>query len=287
MRFYRDIFLMCIGEIIVAFALNVFVVNKGMYSGGVLGLCQIAVNLLKKAFPFLGAPHTNYAGVLSYIINIPLFIQCYRKLGKSYFFRNILCVTVQSVALTLIPMNLVEIHDTLVSIIAGGILGGIGAGIVFYAHGSGGGTDIIGLLWIQKNPNASIGKMTVGTNVLVYGLCAILFNIETAIQSIFYSIIYSILLDKIHSENIASEVLIFTKKNPTPIIKWTTKHIKRGMSTWNAIGEYTKENTSVLFTIVSKYEISELEEFINRYDENAFIVKVHDVSVSGNFNKKM
>ena len=69
-----------LGELIAAAALNLFIVPLSLYTGGLLGFCQLVRTLLQD---FLGVSFGAYdiAGVLYFLLNIPLLMIGYRNLG--------------------------------------------------------------------------------------------------------------------------------------------------------------------------------------------------------------
>ena len=70
-----------LGELIAAAALNLFIVPLSLYTGGLLGFCQLVRTLLQD---FLGVSFGAYdiAGVLYFLLNIPLLMIGYRNLGR-------------------------------------------------------------------------------------------------------------------------------------------------------------------------------------------------------------
>ena len=62
-----------LGELIAAAALNLFIVPLSLYTGGLLGFCQLVRTLLQD---FLGVSFGAYdiAGVLYFLLNIPLLL---------------------------------------------------------------------------------------------------------------------------------------------------------------------------------------------------------------------
>ena len=67
-----------LGELIAAAALNLFIVPLSLYTGGLLGFCQLVRTLLQD---FLGVSFGAYdiAGVLYFLLNIPLLMIGYRN----------------------------------------------------------------------------------------------------------------------------------------------------------------------------------------------------------------
>ena len=64
------------GMVLFAAGINFFIVPASLYNGGVLGISQIIRTLLIQVFPSL-ASGTDIAGIINFILNIPLFIMAY------------------------------------------------------------------------------------------------------------------------------------------------------------------------------------------------------------------
>ena len=92
-----------VGELIAAAAVNLFIVPLNLYSGGFLGIGQIVRTLLVDYAHVPIPSNIDIAGIILYIINIPLLVLAYRSLGRWFFVSTIICVTFQTVFLTFIP----------------------------------------------------------------------------------------------------------------------------------------------------------------------------------------
>lgn len=274
------------GIFLFCFALNIFIVPMGLYNGGILGLAQLVRTILIDKFNI--SINFDVAGILNFLFNVPLFILAYRYIGKTFFVRTLFCVTFQTFFLTVIPsMSVPIINDMLTSILVGGILAGVGTGIALSNSANTGGTDIIGIYLSQKNRNLSVGKFGLLFNVVIYTICGIMMGISTMIYSILYSVFSSFMIDKTHEQNICSTAIIFTKKKPTKIVDFVKEEIKRGATTWEAIGEYDNTKTYITYLVLSKFELQKLERTLPELDKNAFMVKDHGVGIDGNFKKKL
>ena len=82
-----------IGIVLFALAVNIFIVPNSLYNGGVLGISQLIRSVLEQwfSFPF------DVAGVIYFIINVPLFFLAYKLLSKTFFRRTLVCVFLQYV----------------------------------------------------------------------------------------------------------------------------------------------------------------------------------------------
>ncbi len=279
-----DYTMILVGSALFAASINFFVVPVNLYNGGIVGLSQIfrtvLVSRMNLNFSF------DIAGVINFLINVPLFVMAYRSLSRKFFLGTLLSLITQTVCFSLIPIPTVPIlDDVLASLIIGAIVGALGVGMTWVSGASGGGTDIVGVYAALHWKSFSVGKLQLLFNALVYCLCAFLFDLPIAIYSIIYAAVYSFVLDKVHLQNIEMSLMIFTK-NPE-IKSRILKDFVRGVTYWKGLGAYTQTETEVLVTIVSKDEVNELRRMITQMDPKAFIIVNEGLQITGNFIKRL
>lgn len=275
------------GMLLFSAGINLFMVPAGLYNGGVMGISQIIRTLLVR-YAHINSGNIDIAGLINLVINIPLFIIAFVSIGKNFFVRTIVCVFSQTLFLSIIPIPAKPfVEDALTASIIGGIIGGTGIGIALQSGGSSGGMDIVGMCVTKKYKDFSVGKVSLTVNAVVYGVCAILFGIQTAIYSIIYSAVSMLMTDKVHTQNINTEVLIFTKNDPEKIKDYIVEKFNRDATWWEAKGGYTKSRTYAVITVLSKYECAHLRREMKTIDENAFIVEKDGISIGGRYEKHL
>ena len=265
-------------------AVNLFIVPNHFYTGGVLGASQLIRSAIVSHtainFPF------DISSLIYYLINIPLFIIAYKDISKKFFIRTLFAVTINSLFLAIIPIpSKPLIENVLANVLIGGILGGIGIGMVLSTGSSTGGTDIIGISVSKKSNKITVGHMALIFNIIIYSICGIFYGVETMIYSILIALFEALNIDRYHTQNITSESLVFTKKDPTDMIKFINETLNRGATYWEAIGGYTKSKTYIVCAVLSKYERMRLERHMDEFDKEAFIVGNDGVNVIGEFKK--
>ena len=82
----RRLFVAVAGTALYAVGMNLFVVPHGLYTGGVMGICQVIRTLLMR-YTSLPLQNFDISGIIYYIVNIPLFYS-YEKAGKSIFYKD-------------------------------------------------------------------------------------------------------------------------------------------------------------------------------------------------------
>lgn len=271
------------GSLLSCIGINCFIVPMNLYNGGTIGIAQIIRTLLSTygnvAFSF------DIAGIINFGLNIPLFFLAYSQISKRFFLRTVFSVATQTIFFTLITLSEPIITDRLTSCIIGGIFAAYGVGITLRAGGSGGGFDILGVYYAKKSKGGSVGQLSGVLNACIYAVCAILFELPTAIYSVIYSFISSLVVDKVHTQNISISAIIITK---VPNLQaQIVSELNRGVTCWKGIGGYTDQDVFVLMTVLSKFETDLLRRKIQEVDPNAFII-IHDkLDIFGNYEKRL
>ena len=163
----------------------------------------------------------------------------------------------------------------------------IGSGIVLTCGGSGGGLDVLGLIMSKKDHAFTVGKFSLGFNAVLYTVILVLFDPEIAIYSVIYNFSNSLLLDRMHQQNVNVQALIFTREDESVLADFIIKKLGRSVTYWNGVGAYTKDNVRVLCVCLSKYEIEELLPMVHSIDPHAFLTVQEGVRVFGNVPRKL
>ena len=199
-----------LGSALFAASVNLLIVPVSLYSAGIVGIAQILRTVLTPVLPFTA--QFDIAGIINMMLNIPLFLLAYRSISKGFFFKTILSIVVQTLVMSfvMIPREPI-LDDVLASCVIGGILSGFGVGLTLRSSGSCGGTDIIGFYLSKRSFPITVGQLSILINIFVFGICALLFNVETAIYSIIYMVVMYSVCDRTHYQNINMTAMIFTK----------------------------------------------------------------------------
>jgi len=275
------------GEGVVALALNLFIVPLGLYSGGLMGLCQLIRTLLQAelGLDFGGA---DIAGILYFLSNVPILLLGYKTLGKAMTFKTIVCTVSFSFFYSAIPTPVTPIvDDYLTSVLLGGIIVGVASGIVLTCGGSGGGLDIIGLCLSKRGSQFTVGKFSLTFNAFLYAACLILFEPEVAIYSVIYNFFTAMVLDRMHQQNVNVQAMIFTKVDEKTLGRFIIEKLGRSVTYWEGTGAYSGKGLHVLVVCLSKFEIDELLHAVHEMDPHAFTTVQERVRVYGNFTRKL
>lgn len=274
------------GSLIYALGLNLLITPLGLYNGGFMGIAQLIRTFLVGVLHIPVPAGVDLAGIIYFILNVPLFYMGLRMMGKAFAVKSLVVVGIMSAFLVVVPVPVVPIiDDYLTACIIGGIIAGAGSGLVLRGRSTAGGQDIIGVCCAKKYPNVSVGKVGIILNLFVYGICLFMFNIEIVIYSLIYATVFSLVVDKVHIQNINMSVMIFTKK--LGISKAIMEQTGRGVTNWDGEGAYTNKTSYILFVMISKYEVGQIKQIVHSIDPHAFMIFTEGCSVDGNFEKRL
>lgn len=141
------------------------------------------------------------------------FLFWHGKNGKGFLVKTLIGSVAISIFASIIPIPSTPIVDSVVaSVLIAGIITGFGVGLLLVAGGSGGGVDVIGMWAARKFKNASVGKISLYVNVVVYASLLLMFDIEIVIYSLIYMVFFTLMMDRVHYQNITVRLMIFTKQ---------------------------------------------------------------------------
>lgn len=276
-----------LGAAIYAIGMNIFLRPLSLYSGGLMGFAQLFEELFNRAGVTFGGFHIS--GLLYYLMNIPAILLALKKMRRRFIIKTVFAVTFVSLFLSIIPIPTAPILDDQITLtILAGVICGAGTGIMLFMGSSDGGTTLIGMLIISLKGKSSVGQISLGVNIVLYAIMLFLFDVPTVIYSLIFVVFSSIATDKIHTQNINSQVMIITKLADTkPMEVEVMSRLYRGMTEINASGTFTGDPVKVFVIFVSKYEVGRLRGIIQGHDPQAFIVETGNVRIDGPFLRKV
>jgi len=264
-----------IGAIIAAFGLDLFLVPNAILDGGVIGLSIIAAEL------------TNVSmSIFLIILNLPFLYIGYRRMGWKFTLRTLYGVIILSSATAFFHHFDPVTDDLFLATVIGAVILGTGVGLVIRAGGALDGTEIIAIL-VSKKRTISVGQIVMIMNLFIFILAALLvFSWETAMYSIItYFIAFKMIdvvvegMEELKSVTIISDV-------PEEIAEALLKQLGRGMTYIQGQGVFSNEPKKIIYTIVSRIELSTLRSVVEDIDPNALVAIENVADVSGsNFDK--
>lgn len=136
----KRIAVVIIGSFLLAISLNFFLIEANVYASGFSGAAQLLSSVFKD---FLSMNIST--GILVMILNIPVLIIGWFKIGKGFTIYSILSVAFATLFLELLPILSIS-DDIILNAVVGGVIGGAGVGISLKYGASTGGMDIVAMI---------------------------------------------------------------------------------------------------------------------------------------------
>lgn len=262
-----------LGLTLFSISFNFFLLPNNLVFGGVSGLSIIfnslfdidpslfvlivSVALLFVSLIFLGKEKT--AGSVLGSLLLPLFMKLTELLTVYFSFGDI---------------------DIFLSTIFGGVLSGLGIGLVYKAGFTTGGTDIINQI-LNKYLNISLGKALLMSDGIIVGCSIFTFGITKFMYAVVALYIISMLTDKVQLGISKSKAFYIVTNKVNEVKNFVLIQMGHGITIFDAVGGFSKEDQKVLFCVVPTREYFKLKEGIYKIDEEAFFVVTDAYEVFG------
>lgn len=263
-----------LGSAVFALGFSLFLAPNDMNSGGISGLAQVIVELLG----------FGSVGMLSILINLPLFILAGIKIGKRFFVGSLMGMVLSSVLIDLFALIPITPVEPLVSVLYGGTLTGLGLGIVFVNGTSTGGSDILIRLLKLRYRNVPIGQISMTFDAVVVILTGLVFHdLTKALYTGITAFLCGKVLDAVVYRFDYSKVALIISPKYEAIARAIGQKLDRGATYLQAEGSFSGTATKVVLTAVKKQQITELKELVMEIDPDAFVIlqEAHQVLGDG------
>ena len=259
----RSCGIITLGAVIYALAFDWFVAPNQIAMGGVTGLAQI-VNALVPVLP---------VGVLSILVNVPLFLAGWRLLGGRLLVSSLYAMAVSSLAIDVIAwMHTFPPMDPILATLYGGAGMGVGLGLVFSQGATTGGTDIIGKLLKLKFPWLPIGKLVMIPDMVVVILAAVVFGtVNAALYGLIQMYLLSNVMDMILYGWDTSRVAYIITDRWEETVQGLLD-MNRGVTLLQGKGAYTGAEKQVLLVAFRQREIVPIKRMLREIDPKAFFI---------------
>lgn len=273
----KRIIVVIFSSLLLAISLNFFLINANVYASGFTGAAQLASSAFAD---FLGFQVST--GVLLLLLNIPVFILGWLKVGKGFTIYSILSVIFATFFLEVLPIISLS-DDIILNAVAGGVIGGVAVGLSLKWGASTGGMDIVAL-FLSRLQDKPIGIYFLSLNAVIIVLAGFLYEPENALYTLVALYVTTTVIDAIHTRHEKVTAMIITTR-AEELQKAIHDKMIRGITILPAKGAYTKADSNMLYLVVTRYELYDLEKIIADVDPKAFTNVVQTVGIFGLFRR--
>lgn len=266
-----------IGSLLYVLGINLFLEPLNLYTTGLMGFSQIANTFISSM-----VGNVNITSLIYFLLNLPIIIFGYFKVGKKFIVKTFLTVLLVSFLQRIIPNDIVLIDDNLLSVICSAVVSGAGLGLLLKSGSSTGGTDIIAL-YFSLVKGKSFGNFNVMINVIIVILATFVSkDLKVAVLITILLYIFGLTTDKIHNANEKSLMIIVTSK-ASLATEMIINDMQKGVTILDSRGGKSNSENNTLIVSLWTSQLPLIVKKMNEIDENAFVSVVGIEKIFGYF----
>ncbi|WEK55076.1 MAG: YitT family protein [Candidatus Cohnella colombiensis] len=264
-----------IGAVMMAVALEIFLVPNAIIDGGITGISIVLSEITSVKL-----------GLYIFIINLPFLYIGYKQIGKTFAISTLYGVAVMSVSTALLHPVEPFTNEKILAVLYGGLILGAGVGLVIRFGGALDGSEIVAIL-LSKRFRLPVGQIIMVFNVFIFIIAGFVFGADSAMYSIFAFYLAAKVMDIVVEGLDESKSVTVISPDYEEISDAIMNRLGRNTTYLYARGGYTKDDTQVIYCVVTRIELAKLKSIVHEIDPKAFISisNVADV-MGGNMDKK-
>lgn len=277
-RLITDIFLLSLGVLSAGFGLRGFLLPNNFIDGGAVGISLLTSEVT--GFPL---------SILLIIINIPFILLGLKIISKEFTVKTVVGISALALVVAFFPYSQITSDKLLVAVFGGFFLGS-GIGLAVRGGGVIDGTEVLALN-LSKKLGLSIGDVIKIINIIIFSFAAYLLSVETALYSILTYLSASKSVDFIIEgiEEYLGVTIISDKSEE--IRKRIIDEMGNGVTIFKGEKGFGKNSvsenkTDILYTVLSRLEVSKLNDLIEETDTDAFVTMHSIKDTKGGMIKK-
>ena len=243
-------------------------------TGGVTGISVV----LTHYFPSLSA--SNFVTIL----NLALLVLGFIVFGRGFGFMTAYSSVEMSLALELLerfcPMSAPFTDQPLMELIFAVGLPAVGSALLFNIDASNGGTDIVAMI-LKKYTSLDIGKALMASDLIITLMAGVAYGMEAGMFSFLGLIIKSTLLDSVMESFHMCKYFTIVTKNPDLICDFIINTLGRSATRLEGQGAFTREDETVVLTVMTRMQAIHLRQFIRRNDPKTFMMITNTSEIIG------
>ncbi|MGB3344521.1 MAG: YitT family protein [Aequorivita sp.] len=273
-----DFLYLFLGVLSASFGLRGFLMPGGFIDGGVTGISLMLNSLTDVSF-----------SLFLVCINLPFLVLAYFAIGKRFAVKSIVGIVLLAVAVAMIPFPMVT-DDKILIAAFGGLFLGLGIGLAIRGGAIIDGTEVLAI-YISRNTVMTVGNVILIFNVVIFLAAAYLLSTEVALYAILTYFAASRTVDFVIDgiEEFMGINIISEKSEEIRLA--IVEKMGRGCTIFKAEKGFSKrgepkKSTDVIFTVITRLEMTKLRNEINKIDKNAFITMTSVKDAKGGMIKK-
>jgi len=277
-HFFKQLIFITIGIFFAGFGLKGFLLPSSFIDGGVMGISLLVSEVTGLSL-----------AILIVVINLPFIILGYSQVSLQFAIKSIVAIIGLALVVHFVPYPIITTDKLLISVFGGFFLG---AGIGMSIRGGAvlDGTEVLAI-YFSKHTGLTIGDVVLIFNIIIFSFGAYILSIEIALYAILTYLSASKTIDFIIEGVEEYTGITIISDYSEKIRSMITNKLGRGVTIYNGRGGYGEkvedlQHQDIIFTVVTRLEISNLKKEIDKIDSNAFIIMNSIKDTKGGMIKK-
>lgn len=269
--FISDFAFIAVGICSAGLGLKGFLLPNDFLDGGVTG-----ISLLTELMTGVDL------SILLIVINSPFILLGYKQISFQFALKTSLSIVGLALVVAIIPYPQIT-DDKLLTSVFGGFFMGAGIGMAMRGGAVLDGTEIAAL-GVSKNTFLSVGDVILLFNIIIFSVAAVLINLETALYAILTYFSAARTVDFIIQGIEEYTAVTIISDESEEIQKMIIEKLGRGVTLYKGKKGFgkrgvTARDINIIYSIVTRLEVSKLKSEVQAIDPEAFIVQ-HTVNDS-------
>lgn len=277
LKLFRDIVLTILGIFSAAFGLESFLLPNKFIDGGATGISLLLSELTPLSLP-----------VFLVLVNLPFILMGTRLIGVRFAINTSLAIL--GLAIVVATVHFPEVtHDKLLVAAFGGFFLGAGIGLAVRSGCVIDGTEILAL-YLSRRFRTTMGDIITLVNLMIFSAAAYFLSIDSALYSMITYLAASRTVDFVIEGIEEYTGITIVSVHSEEIRKMIVEKLGRGITVYTGKRGFGKtghtRDIEILFTAITRLEISKLNSEIQKIDPNAFVVMNSLKDIQGGLVKR-
>ena len=273
----KEYIFILIGVFSAGFGLKGFLLPNRFIDGGVTGISLLLQNVTSLELSYF-----------LILVNLPFLVLASKTIGVKFAIRSIAAISLLAFVVHFVEYPIITEDKLLISVFGGFFLG-LGIGMTMRGGSVIDGTEVLAI-FLSKKLSLTIGDVLLLINILIFSVGAYILSVETALYAILTYLAAAKTVDFVVDgvEEYVGVTIISNKHEELRIM--LIEKLQRACTIYAGKGGYGKNGKSydkdIIYTIVTRLELSKLQTEIDKIDRNAFIIMGIVKDLKGGMIKK-
>lgn len=262
MNLICDYFVITLGSLLYSVGLSLMLDPNNIAPGGVSGISV----MLSRYTPIP-------TGTWILLINIPLLIVGWWKLGRKFIIKTCYATVMISIFTNLLGDSRAFTNDLLCAVVLGSILCGGGIGLVFRAGGTTGGMDIVVKILRLRFPYLKSGSIFLALDMMVVIASGFVFaDLTLGVYAGIVVVLNARIMDVILYGQDEAKLIYIISDRHGQIAERLMEELGIGVTYLEGEGAYTAKDKKIILCVTRKQRSVEVIDIVKEEDTNAFLI---------------